>query len=284
MHYADLPTLGVGLAADVSGVLPNYRNFLAPNRDAIDYLSFGAHYLQLKRIKHYISDLVEAEMPIVFHPINFNVASNDPEDHEVVSQTADIAKYCNAVWTGQDVGIWTDHGQYLGSFLVPAVFDEASVHEVADKVRFLNDVLPCPFLIENPPVSFSLETMHILDFMRLVAEEADTGIVLDIGHLIGYQQATGRSATDMPLDRFPFDRVIEVHLAGLQFSQIGSDVNIIDQHSYPVHELCWQFLREHIGRMRNLKGLTLEQEFCEDTLVLHHLRQARELTQREKVF
>src|SRR5688500_4643385 len=72
MRYTDIPSLGVGLAADVSGVLPNYRNFLAPNRDVIDYLSFGAHYLQLNRIKHYISDLIDDGFPIVFHPINFN--------------------------------------------------------------------------------------------------------------------------------------------------------------------------------------------------------------------
>jgi uncharacterized protein len=284
MHFSNIPTLGVGLAADVSGVLPNYRNFLPPNSDTIDYLSFGAHYLQLARVKHYIDDLIGLGLPIVFHPINFNIALEESEDPEVVSKTAAIASHCNAVWTGQDVGLWTCRGQYLGSFLVPAIFDERSAVEVAKKVRYLNEVLPCPFLIENPPVTFSLETMHLLDFISIVAEDADAGIVLDIGHLIGYQQATGRQVNDMPLGRFPFDRVVEVHLAGLQFSRIGNDTNIIDQHAYPVHDLCWQFLEQNIDRMHNLKGLTLEQEFCEDELVLKHLRKARVLTRQKGVF
>jgi uncharacterized protein len=284
MHYSEIPTLGIGLAADVSGVLPNYRNFLRPNLDSIDYLSFGAHYLQLARVQYYIEDLINVGLPIVFHPINFNIALEEPEEPEVLSKTSAIASHCKAVWTGQDIGIWTCRGQYLGSFLVPAIFDKRSALEVAKKVRYLNDALPCPFLIENPPVTFSLETMPLLDFVSMIAEDADVGIVLDIGHLIGYQQATGRQMNDMPLDRFPFDRVVEVHLAGLQFSRIGDDTNIIDQHAYPVHDLCWQFLEENIDRMPNLKGLTLEQEFCEDQLVLKHLRKARDLTRQKGVF
>jgi uncharacterized protein (UPF0276 family) len=283
MHYSELPILGVGLAADVGGRLPDYRKCLGDTEDTSDYLSFGAHYLQLNRIRYYLDDLLTAGLPLVFHPINLNVALADDEDVSVLKQTIDIAEYCHSVWTGQDVGMWTVGGQYLGSFLVPAIFDQVSINEVAKKVTFLNKVLPCPFLVENPPVGFSLETMHVLDFMRAVAEEADCGIVLDIGHLIGYQQATARAPMDMPLERFPFERVIEVHMAGLQFSQVGNDVNIIDQHSYPVHELCWEFLEAHVHRMTSLKGRTLEQEFCEDELVRKHLRKARALTRKMEI-
>ena len=284
MHYTELPTLGVGLAADVSGIRPNYRDFLGSASDTIDYLSFGAHYVQQARVRHYIDDLVQSRFPIVFHPINFNVALSELESSRVSNDIVDIASYCNAVWTGQDIAVWTYRNQYLGSFLIPVIFDDIAVSEVAAKVKHLNSILPCPFLIENPPVGFSLETMHLIDFMRQVSEAADCGIVLDIGHLIGYQQATGRSPTDMPVARFPFDRVVEIHVAGLQFSKIGDHTNIIDRHAYPVHELCWQFLEEHVHRMTNLRGITLEQEFCENELVLKHLRKARDIVHRLGVF
>lgn len=284
MHFTEIPVLGVGLAADVAGVRPNFRAFLGDSPDPIDYLSVGAHYVQESRIRHYIDDVIQSGFPIVFHPINFNVALADEEDSSVVERVRRIAEYCNAVWTGQDVGVWTDRGQYLGPFLIPAIFDRQSVVEVVAKARFLNEVLPCPFLIENPPVGFSLEAMHILDFMGAVSNEANCGMVLDIGHLIGYQQATGRGPDEMPIDRFPFERVVEIHVAGLQFSKVGDHTNIIDQHAYPVHELCWQFLERYAHRMTNLKGITLEQEFCEDELVLKHLRKARALVDKIGIF
>jgi len=274
MHFSELPVLGVGLAADVSGIRPNYRRFLE-SADTIDYLSFGAHYVQRDRIRHYIADLIEEQFPVVFHPINFNVAVRDTEADQLINGIAGIAAYTRAVWTGQDVALWGFNNQYLGSFLVPPVFDEESVAEAVHKVRAISSRMPCPFLIENPPVNFSLERMHMLDYMARVSLEADCGMVLDIGHLIGYQQATGRQPEDMPLHRFPFDRVVEVHLAGLQISKVGVDTNFIDQHSMPVHELCWEFLIQNAHRMTCLKGLTLEQEFCEDELVLDHLRRAR---------
>jgi uncharacterized protein (UPF0276 family) len=283
MHFTELPVLGVGLAADVAGALPNFRNFLT-GEDTVDYLAFGAHYVQKARIHHFIDDLIRSGLPIVFHPINFNVAVEDREEGEVVARTREIAEYCNAVWTGQDIGVWTYGNQYLGSFLVPPVLDEESIVSVARKTIQLNEAMPCPFLLENPPVGVSIEKMHLLDFMARVCELADCGMVLDVGHLIGYQQATGRAPRDMPIDRFPFERIVEVHVAGLQFSKVGGNVNIIDQHSYPVHELCWDFLREHLHRMTGLKGITLEQEYCRDELVLEHLRKARAITAGLGVF
>lgn len=284
MHFSELPILGVGLAADVAGAMPNFRLFLDSTEDTIDYLSFGAHYLQKRRIEYYISDLIERGLPIVYHPINFNVSVADREGEPIVDGMVEIAKFVNAVWTGQDVGVWSFENQYLGSFLIPAIFDPVSVTETVDKVKNISERMPCPFLIENPPVNFSLETMHVLDFMRKVSYSADCGMVLDIGHLIGYQQATGRATDDMPVDDFPFDRIVEVHVAGLQISKVGKETNIIDQHSLPVHELCWEFLSKYGNRMINLKGITLEQEFCANELVLQHLRKARRLTRELGLF
>jgi uncharacterized protein (UPF0276 family) len=284
MHFNDLPVLGVGLAADVAGIRPNYRKFLSSSSDTIDYLSFGAHYLQKGRIEHYLGDLIEERLPIVYHPINFNVAAAEEEDKKILDGTAEIAQLVNAVWTGQDVAIWCFEDQYLGSYLIPAIFDDLSVKETVQKVNAIAQRMPCPFLIENPPVNFSMENMHLLDYMAAVSFQADCGMVLDVGHLIGYQQATGRAPDEMPIDRFPFDRVVEVHMAGLQISKVGEETNMIDQHALPVHDLCWEFLARYANRMVNLKGLTLEQEFCEDELVVEHLRRARKLSQELEMF
>jgi uncharacterized protein (UPF0276 family) len=275
MHFTELPKLGIGLGADVSSVSPNFRAFIDNGVDSIDYLNFGAHFSQQRRVRHYIGDLIDGGFPLVFHPINFNTALADQEHPTYVDSLPSIARDASALWAGQDIGVWTHGGQYLGAYLLPVILDDASAHAVAEKIRTLDDMFHCPFAVENPPVYFSLERMHMLDFMSLVSEEADCGLVLDIGHLIGYQQATGRELNDMPLERFPFDRVIEVHLAGLEFSYSGDDTAIIDRHSAPIHELCWEWFTANARQMTSLKGITLEQEYGDNEMVLAHLRKAR---------
>jgi uncharacterized protein len=284
MHFKDLPQLGIGLGADVSSVRPNFRAFIDNGDDSIDYLNFGAHFSQHQRIRHHIGDLIDRGFPLVFHPINFNLALADDEHQAYVESLPAIARDAGAVWAGQDVGVWTHGGQYLGAYLLPVILDEASVRDVVEKVQTLDGLFHCPFALENPPVYFSLERMHMLDFMRCVSEEADCGLVIDVGHLIGYQQATGRHMDDMPLDRFPFDRVIEVHLAGLEFSYSGDDTAIIDRHSAPIHELCWDWFAVNAGHMTSLKGITLEQEYGDSELVQTHLRRARKISNELDLF
>jgi uncharacterized protein (UPF0276 family) len=286
MNFADLEPLGVGLAADVAGDKPNFRLFMddAKPDERIRYLNVGATHVQLPRVRRHIDDLVQAGFPMIFHPVTFNPIDSLADAPEVERGNADIASYTRARWAGQDAGAWTWNGQYLGQFLLPAVFDAESASEVAAKVALIEAALPCPFAIENPPVTFSVESMHVLDFIAQVSLQADCGIVLDVGHLMGYQHATGRAAGDMPLDRFPFERVIEIHLAGLQESVSGDQVNYLDRHDLPITEASWTFLREMLPRMRNLKGFTLEQEFCEDGQVRQHLRRAHALLREVGLF
>lgn len=285
MHFSEIPRLGIGLAADVAGAMPNYRCFLNPDSaDTIDYLSFGAHYTQKRRIAHYISDLVEARIPIVFHPVNFNVAIRADEPAEILEGTRDIVDYVSAVWMGQDVGVWSYKNHYLGPMLMPAIFDEMSALETAEQVKYIQAQMPCPYLVETPPVNAFIGRMHILEFIAKVSEAADCGIVLDLGHVIGYQQAAGLELDRLPWENFPFDRVVEIHVAGLQFSSVGDDLNIIDQHAYPVHEMCWELLHDIGKNLGSLKGLTLEQEYCADELVLKHLRIARKYVEELGIF
>ena len=277
MNFLNLPKLGIGLAADVGSTTPDYRSFIGGVKDRFDYFNLGAHYNQLGRVKHYIGDLVESSLPIVFHPINFDVVINVEEDDRVLRDVNEIAEYVGAVWMGQDAAVWTYNKQYLGQYMMPPILDNEAVNEVVEKVKYLSARLPCPFLIENPPVSFAVGELHMLDFMNAVCEKAVCGMVLDIGHLVGYQQAIGCGMEALDLSNFSFERVVEVHLAGLRTSKAGGAINFIDQHKDPISEASWAFLEEHLGKMKNLKGITLEQEYCSDELVREHLGRVRNI-------
>jgi uncharacterized protein (UPF0276 family) len=276
MNWLEIEPLGIGMASDVSAFMPDFREFIENEESPINYLNYGAHYTQLERVKHYIDDLIQSDFDTVFHPINFNLATTEKEPQYVLDDIHKLLEYTKPKWMGQDIGLWTHNDQYLGAYLVPSILDEKGVEEVSKKISYLNEEFDIPFLIENPPVYFSLEKMHMLEFFHKVVKNTNCGLVLDVGHLIGYQQATGRSIDDMPIELYPFENVVEIHLAGLQFSQVGEDLNIIDQHAAPIHISCWNFLEEHIDKMVNLKGITLEQEYCETKVAQKSLKIAIE--------
>lgn len=275
MDWRQLDRLGLGLSADVASSRPDWRKFLG-GANAIDYLNFGAHFNQLERLEYYISD-IRGKIPIVFHPLDFNVALGHDEPKHAIEGVANVIGYLGACWAGQDIAIWRLGGVYQDALLVPPVFDYPSVHEAAKKVKSLQAYLPCPFLIENPPVAFAMGDLHVLEFLGCVANEADCGIVLDIGHLLSFQAAVGRPYGELPWRTFPFDRVVEIHLAGLGESLVGGDLQLIDRHDLPITEESWELLQWLLPRTVNLKGLTLEQEFCDEHLICEHISRARSL-------
>ena len=266
--------LGLGVSADIGSIEPDYRSLL-DGPDRIEYLNVGIHYTQIERARHFLGSLVP-ETPMVFHPLNFNTALATGEDVQVVRRTQEIIEYLGAKWAGQDIAIWMIDDVYQDAFLVPPILDDRSVEEVSAKAVQLDALLPCPFLLENPPFAFSVESMHLLDFMGEVSMRSDTGIVLDIGHLITYQAASGRELDDIPWSRFPLERVVEVHLAGLDDGRAATEALVTDRHDLAISEETWAIFEQLVPKMPNLRGVTLEQEFCPDALVRSHVKRARE--------
>jgi uncharacterized protein (UPF0276 family) len=268
-----LAPLGIGLAADLGGTSPNWRNFIGTNHDIpqFRYLNVAATWDQVEKVQHHVASLIEEHFHFVLHPININLVDTEPEQPHVLDGISRLANLCRANWIATDIGVWMWGNQYLGEFLVPPIFDHQTVEDVANKMAVLRDVFKQPFYVENPPVNFALEEMHVLDFMAAVSREGNCGLVLDIGHLLGYQYATRRALRDMPIADFPFDRVVEVHLAGLMRRFSGGYETYFDHHGCRISQDCWDFLSEFLPRMTSLRGITLEQEACNDALVSEHL-------------
>ena len=279
MRWLQLDNLGLGLAGDVSNVPPGILSFLS-GPDRVDYLNVSGHATQLERLRHYV-DSIRESTPMVFHALNFNPALEREEPDWLVRRTREIVEYVGARWAAQDLGVWLLGSTYQDALLLPPILDTKSIAPTAEKIKFLEAALGVPFFVENPPFCVVAEEMHLLEYLAELSRAAACGIVLDIGHLFIYQLASGRGLLDMPIDSFPFDRVAEVHIAGLDESGFHSAApRYVDRHDLPIREECWEFLQEFLPRMTNIKGVTLEQEHCSEDLVRTHIRRAREILAR----
>jgi uncharacterized protein (UPF0276 family) len=143
--------------------------------------------------------------------------------------------------------------------LLPPILCVESAREMAANVRALREASGFEVLPENPPAHVYLGDLHLLDYFARVADDADSGLLLDVAHLAIYQRACGHDPLD-GLDGFPLERVIEIHLAGAsEFSHAGRGF-VDDDHSPAVLDDTWRILEAVLPRASNRRALVFECE------------------------
>ncbi|HEV3193157.1 MAG TPA: DUF692 family protein [Polyangiaceae bacterium] len=164
---------------------------------------------------------IGASYPIrALHHTALNLGALESYDRaEILEMTnALIARYGFA-WVNEDLGLWSIHGKPL-PYPLPPYLCEPGLRAAIRNVCEVRAALRAPLLIEFPGFSdglaFVVGRLHAYDFFRVVAEETDTAVTLDTGHLLSYQWLRGRRGKDLldELERLPLDRCFEIHLSG----------------------------------------------------------------------
>lgn len=257
-----LPQLGLGVsteygAGEVAGALDPVALRLE-NSDFAAFLEVGVEVAQ--GLDHHTRAWVARGWPTTYHFLDINL--DDPEDFDpawldAMRAAVDIVK---PAWMCGDAGLWhfgrRDRGHML---LLPPVLLPEAVGPMADGIARLRDAVGLEVLPENPPGAAFLGPMHLLDFFAQLAEEADTGVLIDCAHLAMFQRARGLPPL-AGFDGFPLDRVVELHIAGGTPRDLDGLTWIDDDHGADVLPDTWQ-IAEHIAKHgRNVKAVVLECE------------------------
>ncbi len=127
-------------------------------------------------------------------------------------------------------------------------FTEESVRWIARQYAAVRAALGRSFALENVTYLFPVPHCPLdeADFFRRVCEETDAGLLLDVTNLFNNSSNHGYDVGDF-LDRYPLDRVTQVHLAGGFLTDEGTWE---DSHSEPVMEPVWELYEEVIRRTR----------------------------------
>ena len=105
----------------------------------------------------------------------------------------------------------------------------------------MQDFLECPLILENAStyLTFANSTMPEETFLRRMAEDADCGLLLDVNNVY----VTCRNHDLDPyvyLDEIPYDRVVQIHLAG----HTDKGTHCIDTHDGHVIDAVWDLYAE----------------------------------------
>lgn len=234
----------------------------------------------MRRGGYYPSALekVRARYPIVTHGLTLSIGSIEPPDHGYLCELVQEVARLGSPWHSDHLCFASAKGRVLHD-LLPLQFSEENVRRVAERVRPLEDRLGVPFALENISAYARLgrSEMSESEFLLRVLDRSGAGLLLDVNNVYVNAQNQKTDPYDF-LGQMPFDRVVEIHVAG--HTREASGV-IIDTHAAPVADPVFELLAWVLERTGPLPVL-LERDHQIPPLaeLLEEVRRLRAVYQR----
>jgi len=281
-----LPWRGLGLSSNLNaGDQPHPYRLLDEDPELFDFVEYSAP-LSLAETKKHATLFPELyrrlkEVPVLFHPVHLNLYGPERESAQAIAELEAHALAVGSPWVGNDVGWWHSGGQQFPGYLylTPPLTNEG-LQDCAAHALHVQAGLSVPLALENPAVLARRGDMHVLDFMARLQARTGMPLLLDLGHLFSYQLAA-----ELPLeagfDGFPFDRVIELHIAGGVVTRRGPRRFYVDDHTQPVREELFQLLEKLLPRCTSLRAVTFEGDGHPPEVAMLTLQRLRRLVPLE---
>ena len=197
-------------------------------------------------------------LPVVLHSVGCPVGGTGAATAaQVDALRAAIARF-DPAWVSEHLAFDTfalaGRRAHAG-FLMPPLPCAASAGIAVRRIRDLRAALLRPLAIENGVNYLRPQPGEWSDgsFLRVVSEEADCGILLDL-HNAWTNHRNGRQAIGAFLDEIPLERVVELHLAGGE----ALDGYWLDAHSGPAQDELLALAADLMPHLPNLRAITFE--------------------------
>lgn len=275
--YDHLPALGIGVSLSLSA---------QPDPVALVQEQGGPRFVEyagqaeVERVLPEVARIRAAGAPVLFHPSYINFCGTFANSPAWMAETARHIEAVGSPWFAQDCAycFWQDGHGYstqLGYFL-PPVLNEASLQHAIARVREVKSAVPVTIAIEPPPMTFVVGHMPLFTFFGRLAREADCALLLDMGHLVSWEMASGQRVLDAIAD-LPCDRVIEVHIAGGKLRETPEGPVYVDMHESIILDDVWAMLEAMLPFLPNVKALCYECEGMDHSTVMAGLQRLRGL-------
>jgi uncharacterized protein len=177
--------------------------------------------------------------PVVLHGVSLSIGSCDPLNLSYLDRLKTLADEIAAPWVSDHL-CWTGINGLNSHDLLPLPLTEESLRHVTARVHHVQDVLGRPLILENPStyIRFAHSTIDEQDYLRALVAATGCGVLLDVNNVFVSCWNAGADPVAW-LERFPFEAVVQMHLAGHQQHQD----HLIDTHDHPVRPEVWELFR-----------------------------------------
>ena len=278
-HIDQLPTLGVGASLSLSSDPDPVK--LVKAQGGPRFVEYAGQ-VDVDQVIDEVERVHAAGAPVLYHPSYINFCGSFPNSTAWLEATAKHIAAVDSAWFAQDVAycFWQEGPGYstqLGYF-IPPIFNEASLERAITRVKEVQAIVPTIVAIEPPPMCFFAGSLSLFKFFGTLAEETDCAILLDMGHLVSYEMASGNKIED-ELNELPRERVIEVHVAGGLVKQSETGPVYVDAHERGIVDETWQMFEAMLPELPSVKAVCFECENVNENTVLTTLKRIRKMVQ-----
>lgn len=278
-----LPALGVGASLSLSS---------KPDPVALVNSAGGPGFVEyaglvdVDAVIDEVNRVRAAGAPVLFHPSYINFCGSFANSSVWLEETARQIKTVHSPWFAQDCAycFWQEGAGYssqLGYF-IPPIYNQTSLELAIQRVKEVQAVMSVPVAIEPPPVTFVAGTIPLFTFFGELSRATDCALLLDMGHLVSYEMASGRKVRDA-LDELPCDRVVEVHVAGGRLKKGDKGSIYVDAHECTILDETWQMFDAMLPELPNVKAVCYECEGVNENTVLMTLKKIRQIIKNKSV-
>jgi uncharacterized protein (UPF0276 family) len=251
------PAIGIAY----SGSTPR---FLAEHGEAIDYVEVP---FELLRHDSSVSE-VRAVKPIVLHCASLSVAGSVPPTEQTIEAVSGWIERTQTEWLGEHLSFITASREAAGpiadeyapgepyniGYTVCPPMNGATVDRVLSSIALAEERFPVPMILENPPVYFPVpgSTMTQVEFVSEICARSPVGLLLDLAHFYITSQTMGFDPCGV-LESYPLERVVEVHLSGVETEGGGH----WDNHAKRAPDIEFEMLGIALARS-DARAVTLE--------------------------
>lgn len=276
-HIEQLPVLGVGASLSLSS---------DPDPVSLVRAKGGPRFVEysglvdVDQVIDEVDKIRAAGAPVLFHPSYINFCGSYPNSNAWLEATSKHIGTVESPWFAQDVAycFWEEGAAYSTSlgYFIPPPFNQSSLELAVERVKEVQAKVSVPVAVEPPPVTFITGSLPLFSFFGSLAKQTDCAILLDMGHLVSYEMASGRSVLDA-IDELPVERVIEVHIAGGRLKEGETGPIYVDAHECAIVDETWQMFEAMLPRLPNVKAVCYECEGVNENTVLTTLERIRKI-------
>ena len=241
------PPLGFGLGLRVE----HYDAILAEPPDVDWFEALTENYLVPGGKPLHFLTRIRERYPLVMHGVSMSIGSTHPLDREYLSQVKALAARIEPEWISDHL-CWTGVAGKNAHDLLPLPYTEEALANIVKRVRTVQDILERRILLENVSsyVTFRDSSLTEWDFIKAVAEESDSLILLDVNNI--YVSSVNHEFDPHAyLNAIPVERVQQIHLAGHE----DHGDYLIDTHDHPVPDPVWDLYGAAVRRFGNVSTM-----------------------------
>lgn len=235
MPFPDEHAAGLPVRAGL-GLKPEHYAAIIEGQPDIGFFEVHAeNYMGAGGPPHRYLEAIAENYPISLHGVALSIGAARPLDKAHLARLKALVERYRPVSFSEHLA-WSTHDLGFLNDLLPLPYTAETLARVSAHVDETQQALGQRMLLENPStyVLFEESTIDEIDFMAAVAERTGCGLLLDVNNVM-VSAVNHRLDPYAYVDRFPLDRVGEVHLAGYDETTDGAGERLlVDAHATAV--------------------------------------------------